>query len=52
MIGLIGQLSANLLRNFLLTIYKYLIRSHLDDSDVLYDKPNNGNFLNKTEKVQ
>ena len=52
MIGLIRQLSENLPRNALLTIYKSFIRPHLDYGDMLYDKANNGNFQNKMEKVQ
>ena len=52
LIGLIKRLSVNLPRNALLTIYKSFIRPHLDYSDILYDKPNNGSFRNKIEKVQ
>ena len=52
MIGLIRQLSVNLPRNALFTIYKSFIRPHLDYGDILYDKPNNANFPNKMEKVQ
>ena len=42
----------NLPRNALLTIHKSFVRPHLDYGDILYDKPNNGNFQNKLEKVQ
>ena len=42
----------NLPRNALLTIYKSFVRPHLDYGDILYDKPNNENFQNKSEKVQ
>ena len=38
LIGLIRTLSANVLRNALLTIYKSIIRPHLEYSDILYDK--------------
>ena len=52
MTGLIRRLSVNLPQNALLTIYKSFSRPHLDDGDILYDKPNNENFQNKIEKVQ
>ena len=52
MIGLIKRLSVNLPQNAVLTINKSFIRPHLDHGDILYDKPNNENFWNKTEKVQ
>ena len=42
----------NLPRKALLTIYKSIIRPHLDYGDILYDKPNNENFQDKIEKVQ
>ena len=51
-IGLIRQLSINLRRNAILTIYKSFVRTHLNYGDILYDKPNNENFQNKLEKVQ
>ena len=51
MIGFIRQLSVNLLCNALLTVYKSFIRPHLDDGDILYDKPSSDNFQNKMEKV-
>ena len=38
-------------RKALLTIYKTIIRPHLDYG-ILYDKPNNENFQGKIEKVQ
>ena len=52
LIGLMKRLSVNLSRSALLTIYKSFIRPHLEYGDILYDKPNNENFQNKTEKVQ
>ena len=52
MIGLIRQLSVNLPRNALLTIYKSFVRPHLDYGDILYGKPSNDNFQSKMEKVQ
>ena len=51
-IALIRRLSVALPRNALLTIYKTFVRPHLDYGDILYDKPNNENFQNKSEKVQ
>ena len=42
----------NLPRKALLTIYKSIIRPHLDYGEILYDKPNNANFQDKIEKVQ
>ena len=42
----------NLPQKALLTIYKSIIRPHLDYGNILYDKPNNENFQDKTEKVQ
>ena len=52
MVGFIRQLSVNLFRNALLTIYKSFLRPHLHYADILYDKPNNKNFQNKMEKVR
>ena len=52
MIGVIRRLSINVPCNALLTIYKSLIRPHLDCGDILYDKPSNDNFQNKIEKFQ
>ena len=51
-IGIIRRLSISLPRNALLTIYKSFVRPHLDYGDILYDKPNSGNFQKKLEKVQ
>ena len=52
MIGLRRRLSVNLPRNALFTIYKSFIRPHLDNGDILYDKPSNVNFQSKMGKVQ
>ena len=52
MIGLLRQLSVYLSHNALLTIYKFLIRSHLDYGDFLYDKPSNDNFQNTLAIVE
>ena len=51
-IGLIRWLSVNLPCDASLTIYKSLIRLHLDYGDILYVKQSNENFQNKMEKVQ
>ena len=52
MIGLIRRSSLNVPHNALLTIYQSFMKPHLDDGDILYDKPSNDNFENKMEKVQ
>ena len=44
------RLSVNLRRSAFFTIYKSFIRSHLDYSDILYDRPDNENFQNKAER--
>ena len=51
-IGLITRLRRYLPRNSLLTIYKALIRPHLDYRDVVYDYPGNASFIQKFESVQ
>ena len=50
--GLMRRPSINVPKNALLTIYKLFIRPNLDYSDILYDKTEKENFLNKLEKVQ
>ena len=52
LIGLIRRLSVNLLRKALLTIYKSIIRPHLDYGHILYEKRNNEHFQDKIENVQ
>ena len=52
MIGLIRRSSLNLSCNALLTLHQSFIKRHLDYGDILYNKPSNGNFENKMEKVQ
>ena len=44
--------SACLPRRALLNICKSFIRPHLDQGDILYDKPDNQNFESKIEKAQ
>ena len=51
-IGLLRNLSNKLSRQALVTIYKVFIRPHLDYGDIVYDKPDNGTFINKIEKAQ
>ena len=34
------------------TIYKLLVRPHLDYANIIYDKPGNVNFESKLERVQ
>ena len=46
-IGLIRRLSINLPQNGLLAIYKSFVRPH-----ILYVKPNNANFQNKSERFR
>ena len=50
--GLMRRPSINVPKNALLTVYKLFIRPNLDYSDILYDKTEKENFLNKLEKVQ
>ena len=51
-VGLITTLRRYLPRTSLLTIYKALIRSHLDYGDVVYNYPGNASFMQKLESVQ
>ena len=51
MIGITKSLSVNISRNTLLRIYKSFIRPHLGYGDMIYDKPNNEPFKNKTENI-
>ena len=51
-VGVITGLRRYLPRNSLLTIYKALIRPHLDYGDVVYDYPGNASFMQKLESVQ
>ena len=51
-IGLIKKTSLDLPRKTLIDIYKSLVRPHLDYGDVIYDQPNNKNFVNKLESIQ
>ena len=51
-LGLMKRLSLILSRKQLLTIYRTLVRSHLDYADIIYDKPFNDAFKKKLEKFQ
>ena len=51
-IGVIRKLRYIIPRHSLITIYKSLVRPHLDYCDVIYDQPNNEKFCNKIEMVQ
>ena len=51
-IGLLRNISNKLPRQALVTIYKAIIRPHLDYGDIVYDKPDNEIFINKIEKAQ
>jgi hypothetical protein len=51
-VGVIRKLSHYLPRGSLLTIYKMLVRPHLDYSDIIYDRPNVDTFKSKVESVQ
>ena len=44
------RFSVNLPRSAFFTIYKSFIRPHLDYRGILYDRPDNKNFQNKTER--
>ena len=50
-IGVIKELSNMLAQHSLITIYKAIIRSHLDDSDILYDQPNNESLCQEIESI-
>ena len=51
-LGLMKELTLTLSRKQLLTIYKTFVRSHLDYAGIIQDKPFNGAFKEKLEKVQ
>ena len=51
-IGIIRKLQNILPRSVLLTIYKSLIRPHLDYGDIIYDKAFNESFHAKLESLQ
>ena len=51
-ICLIRNIFNKLPRQTLATIYKAIIRLHLDYCDIVYDKPDKEIFINKIEKAQ
>ena len=51
-IGVIQKINKILLRHSLVTIYKSLVRPHLDYGDITYDQPNNERFTQKIERIQ
>ena len=51
-IGIIRKLRFFVPRSSLLTLYKSLIRSHLDYADIIYDQPHNNSFCDKIESIQ
>ena len=51
-IGLLRKLQNTLPRPLLLTIYKSLIRPHLDYGDIIYDQAYNAPFQQKVECIQ
>ena len=51
-IGSIKKLSLILPRACLLTIYKDVVKPHLDYADIIYDKPDDKSFKYWLEKVQ
>ena len=51
-IGIIKKLNNLLPRNALLTIYKSLVRSHLNCEDILHHQPNGQSMNSKLESVQ
>ena len=51
-IGIIKKLQNNLPRQALLTIYKSIVRPHLDYGDIIYDQPKNESFCQKLESYQ
>ena len=51
-VGLLQKLQNILPRGSLLTIFKSLVRRHLDYGDVLYDQSYNNTFRQKMESIQ
>ena len=50
-IGIIKKLKS-LIRHSLVTIYKSVVRPHLDHGDIIYDQPNNESVTPKIERIQ
>ena len=51
-IGMTKKLSLSVSRQSLLTIFKSFVRSNLDYTDIIYDKPHKGSYIEKIELVQ
>ena len=51
-IGIIRKLNKGLPEHSLITIYKSLVRTHLDYGDIIYDQPNKEIFNQKIERIQ
>ena len=51
-IAVIKRLRNFLPRKSLITIYKAIIRPHLDYGDIVYDQPNNATFCQKIKSFQ
>ena len=51
-IGLLQKLQKTLLRLVLITMYKALVRPHLDYGDMIYDEAYNKTFHQKLESIQ
>ena len=51
-IGILRKLQAFLRRQSLVTVYKALIRPHLDYGDIIYDQSYNDSFHQKMESIQ
>ena len=50
-IALLRKLQNIILRNSVLTIYKFFIHPHLDYGEIIYHQPNNGSLCQKTESI-
>ena len=50
--GLLQKLQKTLLRLVLITMYKALVRPHLDYGDMIYDEAYNERFHQKLESIQ
>ena len=46
------KLSTSVSRQRILAIYKSFLRPILDYGDIIYDRPDKGSFIKKTERVQ
>lgn len=51
-IGTIIKLRKTLHRDYLVTIYKRFMVSHLEYGNIIYDPPNNESYNQKIERIQ